>query len=300
MSTLTDDVCDVPLPFRYNEKFREPLSRRLCRVAFGSAYAMQPKRLELVPGLILHTTRYLLGAEVSVPALLDRNMPVGRKGLIGISNDMSVDSLVYAYSRGAIPFCHLGPMKWWAPEQRAVLFFNNAHIEKGTRKAIKRDRFDVTFDRNFAAVMRACAEPRPGKTPLTWLTPRVMRAFWELHRVGLAHSVEVWDLEPQLVEGIFGVAIGGIFFGESQFSRVNGASKIASVFLNHHLAEWGFALRDAKWISGHHAGAGFDVIPRSRFNALLEEHIPRPTQRGLWQESDDFDLASVCSKAGIC
>lgn len=258
MSTLTPDIRDVPLPFRYSEEFREPLSRRLSRVAFGSAYAMQPSRLELVPSLLRHTTRHFLGSERSLRALLDQNKPVGRKGLIGISNDMSVESLDYAYSRGVFPFCHFGPMKWWAPEERAVLFFNNAHIEKGTRRAIKRDRFDVTFDRNFAAVMRGCAEPRPGKTPLTWLTPRVMRAFWELHKVGLAHSVEVWDLEPQLVGGIFGIAIGGVFFGESQFSRVNGASKIASAFLNHHLADWGFALRDAKWISGHHSSAGFE------------------------------------------
>ncbi|MBN8958736.1 MAG: leucyl/phenylalanyl-tRNA--protein transferase [Rhizobiales bacterium] len=293
MSTLLQNVCDVPLPFRYNEKFREPLRARLRRIALGSAYVMQPKRLELVPSLVVHTARHLFGAELTLPALLDRHRPVGRKGFIGISNDMSIDSLLYAYSRGVFPFCHLGPMKWWAPEERAVLFFNKAHIESGTRKEIKRDRFDVTFDRNFAAVMRACAEPRPGKTPLTWLTPRVMRALWDLHKAGLAHSVEVWDLEPRLVGGLFGIAIGGVFFGESQFSRVNGASKIASTFLNHHLADWGFVLRDAKWISEHHAGAGFEVIPRARFNALLQDHTSRPTRRGIWQEADDFDLASA-------
>ena len=220
-------------------RFRETLGARIRRWVLGSAYALQPKRIGLMPRLTAMTVAHAISFEHSTGEVLGKP-PFRKEGLIGISNDLSVKALLSAYRQGVFPVCHLGPMKWWSPAERAVLFFDHAHVEKGTRKLIRRDQFDVTFDHDFAAVMRACAEPRPGKTPLTWLTPRMMQAFWDLHKAGYAHSVEVWDREPQLVGGIFGIAIGGIFFGESQFSRVSDASKIASAFLNTHLAHWGF------------------------------------------------------------
>ena len=182
-------------------------------------------------------------------------------------------------------------MKWWSAADRAVLFFKNSHIEKGVRKQIRQKRFDVTFDQDFAAVMQACAEPRAGKTPLTWLRPRVMQALWDLHKAGYAHSVEVWDCEPQLVGGIFGIAIGEIFFGESQFSSVRDASKIASAYLNCHLANWGFALRDGKWLSSHLAGLGFTTIRRNEFEVLLSEHASRPDRIGTREVDETLDVA---------
>jgi leucyl/phenylalanyl-tRNA--protein transferase len=170
---------------------------------------------------------------------------------------------------------------------------------------MRQGRFNVTFDQDFAAVMRACAEPRAGKTPLTWLTPRVMKAFWDLHKAGHAHSVELWNLEQHLVGGIFGIAIGEIFFGESQFSRVRDASKIASAYLNCHLAHWGFLLRDAKWMSNYHAGAGFKNIDRSTFEAILAEHASRPSRVGKWNVDVSLDVANwqplaTCDRVVAC
>jgi leucyl/phenylalanyl-tRNA---protein transferase len=243
--------------------------------------ALQPKRVGLMPRLTWLTAAHVLKPTSSTQELVQEPTFYREEGLVGICNDLSVDALLSAYKRGIFPVCHIGPMKCWSPTERAVLFFTKAHIEKTVRKQIRQDRFDVTFDQDFAAVMRACAEPRPGKTPLTWLTPRMMNAFWDLHKAGYAHSVEVWDLEPQLVGGMFGIAIGGVFFGESQFSRARGASKIASAFLNCHLAHWGFALRDAKWMSDHLAGLGFTIIDRDMFEGLLKQHVSSPSRRNV-------------------
>ena len=113
------------------------------------------------------------------------------------------------------------------------------------------------MDQDFAGVIEACAAPRPGKTPLTWITPRVMRAYWEAHKAGYAHSVEVWDEEGRLVGGLYGLAIGKVFFGESQFSAVEHASKVALVALHRQLAAWGYHLRDGKWMTPHLASFGF-------------------------------------------
>ncbi len=272
-------------------RFSESVEARLRRWVLGIAYAFQPKRLHLIPQLTLMTAAHVLGRTGAITHLLRRLPFDSNEGLIGISNDLSVDALLSAYQRGIFPNTHLGPMKWWSPAQRAVLFFENAHIEKGVRKQIRQARFDVTFDEDFAAVMKACAEPRDGKTPLTWLTPRVMEAFWQLHRAGYAHSVEVWDLKPQLVGGMFGIAIGEIFFGESQFSRVRDASKIASAFLNCHLASWGFALRDAKWLTGYHATSGFTNIDRSDFETLLGQHVCQAGRIGHWEVDETLDVA---------
>ena len=272
-------------------RFYESLEARLRRWALGTAYALQPKRIHLVPRLALMTAMHIVEPEESTAELLENPTFHHPEGLVGVSDDLSVEAMLSAYKRGIFPISHLGPMKWWSPADRAVLFFKNSHIEKGVRKQIRQKRFDVTFDQDFAAVMQACAEPRAGKTPLTWLRPRVMQALWDLHKAGYAHSVEVWDCEPQLVGGIFGIAIGEIFFGESQFSSVRDASKIASAYLNCHLANWGFVLRDGKWLSSHLAGLGFTTIRRNEFEVLLSEHASRPGRIGSWEVDETLDVA---------
>jgi leucyl/phenylalanyl-tRNA--protein transferase len=272
-------------------RFSEPLAARLRRWALGTAYALQPNRIALMPRLAKLTALHFL-KPVSTRDLLRNPKLQGKQGLLGISNDLSVGALLAAYKKGVFPVCHIGPMKWWSPAERAVLFFENAHVEKGVRKRIRQGRFDVTFDKDFAAVMKACADPRAGKTPLTWLTPRIMDAFWDLHQAGYAHSVEVWDRKRQLVGGIFGIAIGGVFFGESQFSRVRDASKIASAVLNCHLEHWGFALRDAKWMSGYLAGLGFTTIDRDTFERILEQHVSKPGRVGFWEVDKSLDTGA--------
>ena len=272
-------------------RFRETAKARLARWGLGAAYALQPRRIGLMPRLTSATAAHLLRPVDSLEQLLQNPCFYRDEGFVGISNDLSVDALLNAYRRGILPVCHIGPMKWWSPAERAVLFFEEAHIEKGTRKQIRREEFDVTFDHDFAAVMRACAEPRSGKTPLTWLSPRVMRALWDLHKAGYAHSVEVWDAGPELVGGMFGIAIGRVFFGESQFSRVSGASKVASTVLNAHLQQWGFVLRDAKWMSDHLAGLGFRPIARQEFEKLLSDHVSAPSRVGPWETDETLDVA---------
>lgn len=280
-------------------RFGETPGAKLRRWALGTAYALQPKRIRLLPKLTLLTgAHFLKRSSDRKRRLPDDLLPYGKEGLLGISGDLSVDALVDAYQRGIIPVCHMGPMKWWSPAERAVLFFRKAQIESGVRKKIRQDRFDFTFDHDFAAVMRACAEPRPGKAPLTWLTPRVMDALWDLHEAGYAHSIEVWDLEPKLVGGIFGIAIGHVFFGESQFSRVRDASKVASAVLNCHLASWGFVLRDAKWMSSHLAGSGFEMIDRQTFQDLLTEHAWAPSRLGRWDIDETLDPATWDPRTG--
>jgi leucyl/phenylalanyl-tRNA--protein transferase len=139
--------------------------------------------------------------------------------------------------------------------------------------------------------MQACAEPRPGHIPLTWITPRVMHAFWPLHEAGYAHSVEVWDDEDRLVGGSYGLAIGDVFFGESQFSRARDTSKIATAVLNCHLASCGFVLRDAKWMTGHLANFGFTVVGRADFEAVLRRHAHRAGRTGRWAVDESLDVA---------
>jgi leucyl/phenylalanyl-tRNA--protein transferase len=173
-----------------------------------------------------------------------------------------------------------------------VLYPHETHIEKNLRRLIRQGRYAITFDRDFAAVMRACAEPRSGKTPLTWITPKMMRAFWALHEQGHAHSVEIWDRDSRLVGGLYGLAAGGVFFGESQFSFVRDASKMAVAALHCHLAHWGFGLRDAKWQTEHLASLGFREIPRAEFLRELEAHAWKDGRVGRWSVDPTLDLAA--------
>lgn len=118
-----------------------------------------------------------------------------------------------------------------------------------------------------------------------------MEAYWDLHEAGYAHSVEVWDTDGTLVGGYYGVAIGGAFFGESQFSKAQHASKIAGAVLNRHLYEWGFGFRDAKWLTPHLASLGFRNVDRLTFNAMLLRNIVKPSRVGLWTVDEALDAA---------
>lgn len=270
--------------------FAESAVERLRRCAYGTAYALQPKRIGLMPKLLLDTTINFLEPTSSIDELLKKPKFFRVEGYVGISDDVSAESILKAYKHGIFPVSHLGPMKWWSPEQRSVLFFENTRIEKSLRKVLRQDKFVVTFDEGFAAVLKACAEPRPGHAPLTWLSPRMMGAFWDLHCAGYAHSIEVWDLECRLVGGIFGVAVGKIFFGESQFSIADNASKVASVYLNRHLSHWGFALRDAKVMTPYIASLGFENISRGNFSDLLKQHVKKPNRLGKWEFDETLNI----------
>jgi leucyl/phenylalanyl-tRNA--protein transferase len=261
----------------------------------GTAYALRLNRLHVLPSVLVLTVEYMISPEAAASRLHERKYR-GEQGLVGVSQDLSPKALLDGYRRGLFPFCHVGPTKWWCPEQRAVLRPGETRIEKNLRRLIRQRKYRVTFDTDFAAVMQACAEPRPGKTPLTWITPKMMQAFWELHEAGHAHSVEVWDAEGNLVGGMYGVAAGTVFFGESQFSSVRDASKVAVAFLHCHLAHWGFVLRDAKRQSSHLTNLGFHPMERSGFLLALEKHAWTPGRVGRWSVDETLDVAAWNSK----
>jgi leucyl/phenylalanyl-tRNA--protein transferase len=275
--------------------FSENLPAILRRHALGAAYALRPNRLTALPHIAWMTAEFLASHRLAAQRLREPKYRTFQ-GLAGISEDLSSQALLDGYRRGLFPFCHVRPMKWWCPEIRAVLHPSETRIEKNLRRLIRQGKYKVTFDTDFAAVMRGCAEPRAGKTPLTWITPQVMRAFWQLHKAGHAHSVEVWDQQGGLVGGMYGLAAGDVFFGESQFSQVRDASKIAVATLHCHLAHWGFALRDAKWPTEHLASLGFRTVTRMEFLGALEAHVWKPGRVGRWEVDQTLDVAGWQSK----
>lgn len=270
--------------------FHEGPGTRLRRLALGSAYALRLSRASLLPPLTRMTAGYIFGSRKTRDQLPEDPVFLTEYGLIGISNDLG--TVLERYRRGFFPICHLGPMKWWSPAQRAVIAPDELRIDRNTRRLLRKERFLVTFDDDFAAVMEACAEPRTGRTPLTWITPRIMHAFWALHEAGYAHSVEIWDEDCKLVGGMYALAIGGVFFAESRFAKSDSASKLGVAVLHHHLDHWGFGLRDAKWMSGHLANLGFRLVDRASFEGLLGEHTNRPGRIGRWEVDESLDTAS--------
>jgi leucyl/phenylalanyl-tRNA--protein transferase len=193
-----------------------------------------------------------------------------------------VRSLFQAYSSGLYPWCHAGPVKWWAPRTRCVANPRDIPVGKAARRDAKRGAFKFTLDRDFDAVIAACAAPRGGRLPLTWITPKIMWAYAALHDAGLAHSYEVWNADGELVAGGYGVAVGRVFVGESMFTRASGAGAFGLAVLHRHLAHWGFALHDAKLPSAHLSSLGFRQMPREEYAAYLAggSAASRP---GLWQ-----------------
>ncbi|WP_246736077.1 leucyl/phenylalanyl-tRNA--protein transferase [Enterovirga aerilata] len=248
--------------------FRESPSERLRRLALGFAWAAKPERIGGLPTLGWRWLAHLLAAEPGLPdPEKAADIPYG---FAGFADELSVATLVEAYGRGLFPFCHVGPVKWWSPPQRCVVPVEELHLSKRLRSHMRQNRVSVTFDRDFESVITACAEPREGKTPLTWITPTIMRAFSELFDAGHAHSFEVWDREGRLIGGGYGVATCGVFVIESQFAREPNASKIGFAVLARHLARWGFALLDNKLMTENVARMGFRDIPRSEYLAVLK------------------------------
>lgn len=170
-----------------------------------------------------------------------------------------------------------------------VLFFDEANCEKHTRRFLRNKKFDVSINKSFAEVIEACAAPRAGKFVLTWITPGIKKLFQRLHDAGYAHSVEVWDKEGNLVGGLFGVAIGKIFFTESQFHFVSGTSKVAFAVLNRHLAHWGYAMNDGKDWSQYLDAHGFRILCSDDYQKILDQHAQEPAPRKIWEIDDGIE-----------
>lgn len=209
-------------------------------------------------------------------------------GLLAVGGDLSSARLLSAYRRGIFPwFEHGQPILWWTPNPRTVIFPNELHISRSLRKVLRRGDFTLSTDRAFEAVMRACAAPRAGASG-TWIGPAMIAAYCELHRLGYAHSVEVWK-DDQLVGGLYGLAQGRVFFGESMFSRANNASKVAFAHLARQLAQWGFGVIDCQVASGHLFSLGAREIAREEFEQILVDYADRPSLLGPWSLSATRD-----------
>jgi leucyl/phenylalanyl-tRNA--protein transferase len=182
---------------------------------------------------------------------------------------LSPSTLLDAYSRGIFPwFSEHEPVLWWSPDPRMVLRPAELHVARSLAKRLRRPGYDVRADTAFGAVMRACAEPRPGQSG-TWITRRMIAAYSRLHESGYAHSIETW-VDGELAGGLYGVAIGRAFFGESMFTRITDASKIAFVRLVRQLEAWNFGLIDCQMRTPHLASLGAREIPRAEFARELE------------------------------
>lgn len=204
-------------------------------------------------------------------------------GLLAVGGDLSPQRIVNAYLQGIFPWFSEGePILWWSPDPRTVLFPDQIRISRSLRKTLKKQQFTVTFDRDFKAVIQACAQPRDS-SPGTWLLPEMIEAYHKQHELGLAHSVEVWQ-DEKLVGGLYGMAIGGVFFGESMFSQLPDSSKIALVHLGRTLQGWGFKMIDCQVYTQHLASLGAEEIPRKTFCLHLDQWCRLPGHPGSWSE----------------
>ena len=204
-------------------------------------------------------------------------------GLLAVGGRLEPEWLLTAYRSGIFPWpsSEVEPMLWFSPDPRCVLLPGQVHVSRRLARVLRQGRFEVRVDTAFEAVMRACGEaPRPEQDG-TWISEAMVAAYLRLHELGHAHSVESWRA-GRLVGGIYGVALGGAFFGESMFHRESDASKVALVALAGRLAAWGYALLDCQVETEHLARMGARSIPRAAFLAELARALGLPGRPAPW------------------
>ena len=208
-------------------------------------------------------------------------------GLLAAGADLSVARLVSAYERGIFPWYSDGqPVLWWSPDPRMVLFPDRLRIPRSLRKRLARRDYEVTADAAFEEVIRGCAAPRRDHDG-TWITEDMLAAYVRLHRAGYAHSIETW-IGGRLAGGLYGVALGRMYYGESMFTRVPDASKIALVHLVRQLERLGFGMIDCQMATAHLARFGAREIPRAAFLRKLRECVRREPTAKKWLLGDDL------------
>jgi leucyl/phenylalanyl-tRNA---protein transferase len=198
------------------------------------------------------------------------------EGLAGTLHDTSVPTLIAAYAKGLYPEAG----KWWAPAERMVSFPENVYVSKRVARLLQTRVFGVSFDEDFASVLRSCAPE-----------PALAEGFQALFEDGYAHSVEVWDGAGRLAGGLYGLAIGEAFFTETMFSRERDAASVGAVTLSCHLQHWGFALNAGKRMNGQLSQLGFQVVPRFAFSGLLSKATHQPSRAGRWRVETGLDPA---------
>ena len=204
-------------------------------------------------------------------------------GLLAIGGDLSAARLISAYRHGCFPWYQAGqPLLWWSPDPRTVLFPPDLHVSRSLAKTLRKTPLRVTYDQAFERVILACAGPRRDADG-TWITAEMRQAYQQLHTQGWAHSVEVWD-GNQLVGGLYGIAMGKLFFGESMFSHVDNASKIGFVTLVRDLAAWGFVMIDCQMQTAHLQSLGASCLSRERFAEYLAKYLDQASM-AAWPTS---------------
>ena len=208
-------------------------------------------------------------------------------GLLAAGGDLSPARLIDAYQRGIFPwFGEDDPVLWWSPDPRMVLYCEELRVSRSLRRVLRSGRFRVTMDAAFPAVMAGCAEPRPGQDG-TWITPAMTAAYRRLEALGVAHSVETW-VDDRLVGGLYGVALGRMFFGESMFARETDASKVAFVHLVRQLERWEMPLIDCQMSTAHLASLGAREIARAEFTREVRRLVSQPPVPAPWHLEQDL------------
>jgi len=205
-------------------------------------------------------------------------------GLLAVGGDLSPERLLYAYAHGIFPWYDAGlPILLWSPDPRAVFLPDALHVSRSLGRRMRRGGYQIRFDTAFDEVMAGCAGPRPQYPEGgTWINPEMKQAYVRLHHLGYAHSVELWQ-DGVLAGGLYGVAVGRVFFGESMFSRVTDASKVVLVTLMRHLQRWGYAFMDCQVQSGHLESMGSVPVPRPDFLNMLATLCIEPVSGHAWR-----------------
>jgi len=203
-------------------------------------------------------------------------------GLLAIGGDLSLERLVQAYATGIFPWYSEGePILWWSPDPRMVLFPQDFKRHKNLRRTVDKGVFKVTYDVAFEQVIRQCAATRANRGDETWITGDMIEAYVNMNKTGIAHSVECWQ-SSKLVGGLYGVSLGGTFFGESMFHLVSDASKVALWHLVDRLITWNFDMIDAQQETQHLSSLGAKPVERKKFLHLLNKSLDKPTRQGRW------------------
>jgi len=223
-------------------------------------------------------TVYQLSEDIAFPS----PHLASKEGLLAVGGDLTRTRLLLAYSHGIFPwYSENEPILWWSPDPRLVLYPDELKISRSLSRIIKKGAYTVTFDRAFEQVINECARVRLENHEGTWIVDEMVKAYCKLHESGFAHSAETWEGD-HLVGGLYGVSLGRCFFGESMFTRLSNASKVAFVSLVQHLRSLDFALIDCQVTTGHLTRFGAREVPRSRYLDELEAGLRAPTLKGKW------------------
>jgi len=228
---------------------------------------------------------YLLSDAIAFPP---PNL-ASQEGLLAVGGDLCQERLLLAYSMGIFPwYSDAEPIMWWSPDPRLVLYPDEFRVSRSLQKTIKKGVFKITMDQAFEQVITECAKVGRKQNEGTWIVPEMINAYCQLHASEFAHSVEAWQKDT-LVGGLYGVSLGKCFFGESMFTRVTNASKVAFVALVDYLKALSFDLIDCQVTTEHLANFGAREIPRTRFLDELKKSLDAPPLKGEWM----FDASAV-------